>query len=228
MIYVISSGDAIKVGYSETPEKRLKQLQTGSSKPLFLLNTFWGDKQIEQKLHQALRDYSLQGEWFVSCKQVFDVIDGFRDNLTRFNDEETYIVMRLLAMMDTGHGAWGDLLATSATSIYIGDRCLYCVNRRIKGLFPVFIITTKIQSTKTECVEAFIPYCSHCRKKLDANMQDELALRFDDKFPSPYAWMTLGDLYNEQTPNMKNSLKALQHEIREVIVRSGVLRSERK
>jgi len=70
-IYMISNGDSIKVGHSINPDKRLKQLQTGSPSKLVLLNSFPVKRKyvsaIEKLCHDKLRTiYVKQGEWFMN------------------------------------------------------------------------------------------------------------------------------------------------------------------
>jgi hypothetical protein len=68
-IYIISDSIDIKVGISKNPTKRIKQLQTGSSKKLFIINTYQVDLSkaftIEKKCHDKLStSYEKRGEWF--------------------------------------------------------------------------------------------------------------------------------------------------------------------
>ena len=72
MIYFIIKIDSnkkefIKIGYSQNSEKRLKQLQTGSSERLSIYCEIEVDKKLEKKLHKVwwknrVRD---DGEWLV-------------------------------------------------------------------------------------------------------------------------------------------------------------------
>lgn len=54
----------VKVGRSEEPEKRLLQLQTGSSTPLRLILIATGQGAREKELHRQLKRYHVVGEWF--------------------------------------------------------------------------------------------------------------------------------------------------------------------
>lgn len=66
-IYVIldESSHAIKIGFSNDPVKRLSSLQTAHSKStLRILTTFEGDREQECGIHEDLKEYKLQGEWF--------------------------------------------------------------------------------------------------------------------------------------------------------------------
>ena len=64
LIYFISNGEHIKIGYtSKSIEKRLKQLNTGSPEKLFLCGWQSGDMKLEKKLHKQFHKYN--HEWFV-------------------------------------------------------------------------------------------------------------------------------------------------------------------
>ena len=56
----------IKIGRSKYPEKRLKQLQTGSSNRLKLIASFEGWGWRERTLHDRLKQWRVRnnGEWF--------------------------------------------------------------------------------------------------------------------------------------------------------------------
>ena len=68
------SGGAIKIGYSSSPEKRLKELQTGYPDALKILLMIPGDEKAERVLHQQLKDFRLKGEWFKPDRYVIDKI----------------------------------------------------------------------------------------------------------------------------------------------------------
>lgn len=56
----------IKIGRSKNPEKRLKQLQTGSPNKLKLIAVFKDKGPEERGLHERLRCFKVRqnGEWF--------------------------------------------------------------------------------------------------------------------------------------------------------------------
>ena len=67
MIYFIQNGLAgsIKIGYTNTyVSKRLKSLQTTSSKRLFIMGCIKGDMKMEKQIHEHLQSHKLEGEWF--------------------------------------------------------------------------------------------------------------------------------------------------------------------
>jgi hypothetical protein len=75
-LYIISCDLGVKVGLSNNPEKRIKQLQTGNHLKL-KLEKYWEvpkelSRKIETLAHHKLRhSYAKRGEWFIKCS-VFD------------------------------------------------------------------------------------------------------------------------------------------------------------
>lgn len=68
-IYIISDGKNLKVGLSVSPEKRIKQLQTGSKERLTLVKVYKLPKKEVAKLERAchkkiMTRYPKHGEWF--------------------------------------------------------------------------------------------------------------------------------------------------------------------
>ena len=65
-LYLIQSSNTgmIKIGRSKTPSKRLKQLQTGNPNKLKLVASFKDQGWMEKNLHERLKDYRQEGEWF--------------------------------------------------------------------------------------------------------------------------------------------------------------------
>ncbi len=83
-IYVIidETTNAVKIGYSNDPIRRLSSLQTAHSKTtLKLLTIFQGDKDIESAIHIDLEEYKLQGEWFDFNKDVKDYLIKAQTNI---------------------------------------------------------------------------------------------------------------------------------------------------
>lgn len=69
-LYVIAASEIgpVKLGLSIQPEKRVRQLQTGSALPLKIFHTEEIDdalvKAAESALHRLLSHRRLKGEWF--------------------------------------------------------------------------------------------------------------------------------------------------------------------
>lgn len=83
-IYIIEDcGNCLlKIGRSQTPEKRLRGLQTGSSSKLNLVATFEiGSNEAEIAIHEHLKRYRRNGEWFDVPKDLaMDTIEKVSKN----------------------------------------------------------------------------------------------------------------------------------------------------
>ncbi len=66
MIYFIQAGEngPIKIGKSDDPERRLKQLQTAHHKELKLLWVEDGAEEKESAYHEDFKDHNIKNEWF--------------------------------------------------------------------------------------------------------------------------------------------------------------------
>ena len=56
--------DRIKIGYSDNPEQRIKQLLTGSAVSLEMRATMPGSQTTEKELHQRFAHLRIENEWF--------------------------------------------------------------------------------------------------------------------------------------------------------------------
>lgn len=87
-IYIMSNGDAFKVGLSIDPKRRLRQLQTGSPKKLSLVYFVEIEtapvKILESIMHRYLKMNHLTGEWFnadlATIKNLLDFVKIRYDN----------------------------------------------------------------------------------------------------------------------------------------------------
>ena len=85
MVYFISDGDYIKIGKATDVDKRLKGLQTGSSRKLFKSHILDGGYELESRLHIIFNKYRFFGEWFdlpsyylnISADDVNEIYDSF-------------------------------------------------------------------------------------------------------------------------------------------------------
>lgn len=75
-LYVISAEqESLKVGISANPEKRIKQLATGTARQLSLDHVVRCEdaKGLELEIHEKLSGYHQKGEWFdYSCKTYLE------------------------------------------------------------------------------------------------------------------------------------------------------------
>jgi hypothetical protein len=67
-LYCISDGELCKFGYSRDPQRRLKSLQTGSSRLLELVHTSLCEEDcvvlLERTFHKEYSNLRVRGEWF--------------------------------------------------------------------------------------------------------------------------------------------------------------------
>jgi hypothetical protein len=66
----------VKVGRTVDTVRRLKELQTGSSKTMRFLGWIPGGARAERMLHDALADHHVRGEWYALTPEVRVLIDG--------------------------------------------------------------------------------------------------------------------------------------------------------
>lgn len=86
MVYFITDGNYIKIGYTKNNvKKRLKQLQTSSPNKLFILGYIEGDKDTEKKIHKMFYNsiIRINGEWFSPTQDILDYINenNLEDNI---------------------------------------------------------------------------------------------------------------------------------------------------
>jgi len=76
-IYFIQEGlqGNIKIGISQNPNDRIKQLQTGSSTPLRTLLVKEGTQKDEEGLHKKFKKFQLKGEWFEPSEEILVYIE---------------------------------------------------------------------------------------------------------------------------------------------------------
>lgn len=83
MIYAITAEKGpIKIGFSLTPTKRLRALQTASPYRLAILACIHGDEEDEDMAHRYLANARLLGEHFRRIKKVRDFVEGMTIGLT--------------------------------------------------------------------------------------------------------------------------------------------------
>jgi len=79
-IYFIQSvsGGPIKIGVSNSPKNRLKDIQLMCPYKLNLLATIKGDRKKEQLLHRKFKKYRLHGEWFEDNNEIKKYINKIK------------------------------------------------------------------------------------------------------------------------------------------------------
>jgi hypothetical protein len=68
------TANRIKIGYSKSPEERIKSLQTSSPVDLDVLLIMPGSKNLEHVLHKTFKKDRLRGEWFVYSDDIKDFV----------------------------------------------------------------------------------------------------------------------------------------------------------
>jgi hypothetical protein len=77
MIYFITDLEQIKIGYSGRKiDKRKKELQTGSSKELYIIGSIEGNKEKEQSLHHKFCQLRQNGEWFKAGEELIEYLNS--------------------------------------------------------------------------------------------------------------------------------------------------------
>ena len=70
-IYIITSETHLKIGISVNPEKRVRELSTGSALKLNLYSEVMplniSASEMESKLHRQFKEHRCNGEWFDIC-----------------------------------------------------------------------------------------------------------------------------------------------------------------
>ena len=81
MIYLIKSGNYLKIGYSNDVKKRLQNYITHNP-DIVLLDTIEGDESIEKMLHNLCKEFKLNNkqEWFHLNPFIIDVWNSLKDS----------------------------------------------------------------------------------------------------------------------------------------------------
>jgi DNA-binding XRE family transcriptional regulator len=75
MIYFVECADRVKIGFSNSPQKRFRVLATGMPFPARLVGVTYGDEAEEKRLHQEFASERVVGEWFADNPRLRDLID---------------------------------------------------------------------------------------------------------------------------------------------------------
>jgi Meiotically up-regulated gene 113 len=66
----VDGSERVKIGFSLSPETRLKQLQTGSPFPLSLVGQWPGTPADERRIHRLFADCRSHLEWFLAPAEI--------------------------------------------------------------------------------------------------------------------------------------------------------------
>lgn len=82
LIYFIGTDDGpVKIGFTTNLPKRLKALQTASSRPLVVRLKLPGDRECEKTLHRRFAEFRLEGEWFRLSEEISSFIKSLTSRL---------------------------------------------------------------------------------------------------------------------------------------------------
>lgn len=71
----------IKIGFSKDPRKRIRELQTGSSRKLAIMGWIESrDRSLESALHRKYEQHRLSGEWF--SIEPADILEELKERST--------------------------------------------------------------------------------------------------------------------------------------------------
>lgn len=75
-VYFISAPSLrlVKIGTSNSPQKRLQEIQVGSACPVFLAAVVDGGAAVEQSLHSRFAHLRSHGEWFSLAGELAEFI----------------------------------------------------------------------------------------------------------------------------------------------------------
>lgn len=89
-VYFIGNENTVKIGYSNNPQKRLSQLQSGNPQRIEVLATIEDDnpQSLESNLHSIFREHKLSGEWFKNSDSVAFVVKYLMFSMERRSIED--------------------------------------------------------------------------------------------------------------------------------------------
>jgi hypothetical protein len=87
VVYFITSGETVKIGYTTHLGKRLGDLKTGSPISMTVMDYVRADKSIEAALQKALQSERLSGEWFTMSDKTQDLLYMVSDFVETFDDD---------------------------------------------------------------------------------------------------------------------------------------------
>ena len=81
MIYLIKSGNYLKIGYSQDIKKRLQNYLTHNP-DIILLDTIEGDESMEKMLHNLCKEFRVNNkqEWFYLNPFIIDTWNSLKDS----------------------------------------------------------------------------------------------------------------------------------------------------
>lgn len=85
MIYFLSDGEHVKIGFSDNVKVRIPDIRVSNPKDLSVELVIDGDYAFEQKIHNDLKKYHVRGEWFYYSEVVKQYIDKLKSGDLRWS-----------------------------------------------------------------------------------------------------------------------------------------------
>ena len=82
-VYFVSNGEAIKIGFAQSVERRIAELQISSSARLELLAVVSGDERLEASYHKQFAALRVSGEWFAKDDRLLNLVAWLNVQATR-------------------------------------------------------------------------------------------------------------------------------------------------
>jgi len=73
-VYALRAGDAVKIGRSRDPRKRIRQLKNMTVEETTLVALVPADDDKEEDLHRQFRHLHIKGEWFRATDELVDAL----------------------------------------------------------------------------------------------------------------------------------------------------------
>jgi hypothetical protein len=79
LIYFLTDGEQIKIGFSTYPDARLKDIEGDRQCSLVMLGFFKGCHDEEGSLHRHFKHLHVRGDWFRSSQEIIKMIRALED-----------------------------------------------------------------------------------------------------------------------------------------------------
>lgn len=106
-VYFIRAGDAVKIGWSADPWRRIREIRTSSSSPAYMLGMARGSKDLERKFHHWFEAQRTHGEWFSATPNLLRAIPWFCDE---FEQQEARLNERLHLWLQVAEEAFHEIV----------------------------------------------------------------------------------------------------------------------
>jgi hypothetical protein len=93
LVYFVSAigSNAIKIGFTEDIDSRLRELSTGSPFELLPIAAIFGPATEEYRAHMQLKRHRIRGEWFNDCREVWEYIETHAHFILGRDAEPQYV-----------------------------------------------------------------------------------------------------------------------------------------